>query len=116
MFNRPSAMASNGSKPYQAAIIQSVGLATPPTLITTDPAAAEILRAYYKRPAEELYDLNADPLETKNLAADPAHAATLAKLRADLDGWMKANGDEGLKTERVIQAEREKAAKAAGAK
>ena len=31
VFNRPSAMASNGSKPYQAAIIQAVGLATPPT-------------------------------------------------------------------------------------
>jgi uncharacterized sulfatase len=70
----------------------------------TDPGAAAVVGAYFKRPAEELYDLKADPNETHNLAADPAHAGTLARMRADLDGWMKANGDEGLKTERAIQA------------
>lgn len=75
-----------------------------------DPAAAEILRAYYERPDEELYDLKANPGETRNLAADPVHAAILARLRADLDGWMKANGDDGLKTERAIRAERAKPA------
>ena len=52
MFNRPSAMASNGSKPYQAAIIQAVGLATPPTLITTDPAAA---REFWHRHGTVIY-------------------------------------------------------------
>jgi hypothetical protein len=40
VVNRPSAMASNGSKPYQAALIRSFGLDTPETLVTTDPAAA----------------------------------------------------------------------------
>jgi N-sulfoglucosamine sulfohydrolase len=70
----------------------------------TDPTAAETVQAYYKRPAEELYDLKADPNETKNLAADPARSQTLTQLREDLDAWMKANGDEGLKTERAIQA------------
>jgi len=52
VFNRPSAMASNGSKPYQAAIIQAVGLSTPPTLITTDPAAA---RAFWDRHGTIIY-------------------------------------------------------------
>ncbi len=77
----------------------------------TDPAAAAVVRAYHKRPAEELYDLRADPDEVKNLAADPAHAATLARLRSDLDAWMKANGDEGMATEREHQAARAKAGK-----
>jgi predicted ATP-grasp superfamily ATP-dependent carboligase len=40
VVNRPTAMASNSSKPYQAAQIQSLGFKTPPTLITTDPQAA----------------------------------------------------------------------------
>ena len=52
VFNRPSAMASNGSKPYQAAIIQAVGLATPPTLITTDPDAA---REFWHRQGTVIY-------------------------------------------------------------
>jgi glutathione synthase/RimK-type ligase-like ATP-grasp enzyme len=40
VVNLPSAMASNGSKPYQSALIQSQGFRVPPTLITTDPEAA----------------------------------------------------------------------------
>jgi uncharacterized sulfatase len=70
----------------------------------SDRVAAEVVRAYHKRQPEELYDLNADPNETTNLVAHPAHAETLARLRADLDDWMRVNGDEGLKTERAIQA------------
>jgi hypothetical protein len=42
------------------------------------------------------------------LAADPVHAATLTKLRADLDAWMKEQGDEGLKTERALPDPRPK--------
>lgn len=47
------------------------------------------------RPKEELYDLQADPQETKNLADDPAHADALAHLRAKLDNWIKYTGDKG---------------------
>ncbi len=74
----------------------------------TDPAAAAVVRRYHKRPAEELYDLRADPWELKNLAADPAHAAIRKKLSADLDAWMKADGDEGMKTERSLPDPRPK--------
>jgi arylsulfatase A-like enzyme len=48
-----------------------------------------------KRPAEELYDLAADPHELKNLAADPAHRDTLAALRKRLADWEEATGDRG---------------------
>lgn len=40
-----------------------------------------------QRPAEELYDTQTDPHEIDNLAADPAHAELLARLRAELDDW-----------------------------
>jgi arylsulfatase A-like enzyme len=40
--------------------------------------------------AAELYDLTKDPLETNNLADDPAHAATLQELAARLEAWQKA--------------------------
>lgn len=39
VVNRPTAMADNMSKPYQAAQIRAHGFATPDTLITTDPEA-----------------------------------------------------------------------------
>lgn len=69
----------------------------------TDPAAAAVVQRYHTRPAEELYDVQTDPWELHNLAADPAHAEVLAKLRADLDVWMRGNDDEGLATERELK-------------
>lgn len=39
VVNRPAAMASNESKPYQLELIRAAGFAVPPTLVTTDPAA-----------------------------------------------------------------------------
>jgi N-sulfoglucosamine sulfohydrolase len=46
------------------------------------------------RPSEELYDLEADPLEGTNLAGVPEHAAALAELRGRLDAWMAATDDD----------------------
>lgn len=40
VLNRPSHMAANNSKPYQALWLESLGFKIPPTLITTDPEAA----------------------------------------------------------------------------
>ena len=61
----------------------------------TDATAAAIVKRYHERPSEELYDLKDDPNEVKNLAADSKHAARLASLRAELDAWMKQQGDAG---------------------
>ncbi|HKC66274.1 MAG TPA: hypothetical protein VKB86_21705 [Pyrinomonadaceae bacterium] len=41
VVNRPTAMASNNSKPFQSAIIQRHGFAVPETLVTTDRNALE---------------------------------------------------------------------------
>ena len=51
------------------------------------------------RPVEELYDLNADPHEINNLAANPEYAAKLKELRGRLDHWMETSGDQGQKPE-----------------
>jgi hypothetical protein len=40
VVNRPSAMASNGSKPFQSLWIKRAGFEVPETLVTTDPEAA----------------------------------------------------------------------------
>ncbi|WP_263168109.1 sulfatase [Streptomyces sp. SCSIO ZS0520] len=45
------------------------------------------------RPAEELYDLRADPWERTDLAADPAHGALREELAAELRDWQQASGD-----------------------
>jgi uncharacterized sulfatase len=74
----------------------------------TDPAVAAVVRRYHTRPAEELYDLKADPWELKNLAGDPAHAATLTALRTDLDNRMREQGDKGMATERALPDPRPK--------
>jgi arylsulfatase A-like enzyme len=55
------------------------------------------------RPPEELYDLKADPFETVNLAADPAHAETLRELRLNLYGWMLETRDCGLFPEPALE-------------
>jgi hypothetical protein len=51
------------------------------------------------RPVEELYDLQSDPYELKNLADDPAHQGVLKELRRELDGWLTRTGDHGRKPE-----------------
>ena len=60
-----------------------------------NPSAAALLLRYHEHPAEELYDLAADPYELKNLATNPQFAAQLAALRGQVDAWMKESGDEG---------------------
>jgi len=62
------------------------------------------LRQYFEstKPVEELYDLESDPFEVNNLAADPAHSATLQRLRGELEGWQEKIDDRGLVPEALL--------------
>ncbi|MGI9471719.1 MAG: sulfatase-like hydrolase/transferase [Rubripirellula sp.] len=48
-----------------------------------------------ERPAEELYDVKADPSQLENLAEDPQYALELKRHRNLLDQWLAA-GDAGV--------------------
>lgn len=49
--------------------------------------------AYVNRAKEELYDLEADPHETRNLATDPALQDVLKRLQSKLHDWQKQTRD-----------------------
>lgn len=51
------------------------------------------LKAYIQRPAEELYDLEADPEEVRNLAADPAFRDQLEEMRRETENWQRETSD-----------------------
>jgi len=54
------------------------------------------------KPPEELYDLSADRDEIKNLAADPAHKATLERFRKAENEWVLKTRDVGFLSEDEI--------------
>lgn len=54
------------------------------------------VRDFFRRPHEELYDLTADPHETRNIASDPAHSDTLAAMRQQVEDWQKQTRDPWL--------------------
>ncbi len=82
-----------------------------PKKAMTDPIAAAIVTRYHTRPAEELYDVTADPWEQTNLIGKPEYAKIVAGLRVKLTDWMKANGDLGRETEEKLPDPRPKAKK-----
>ncbi len=51
------------------------------------------VKAYIHRPRFELYDLEADPHEVRNLAEDPAHAALLKELQEKIKAFQKRTKD-----------------------
>ncbi len=57
---------------------------------------ARTVRDYIQRPEYELYDLATDPLESTNLAADPAHAELLRELQARLLAFQQRTADPWL--------------------
>ena len=65
-----------------------------------------------KMQAEELYDLQADPWEIRNLAGAPEQEATLKRLRGVLETWIDDSNDQGRIPEPPgTETGREKAAK-----
>src|SRR5690606_12648440 len=46
--------------------------------------AAAVLWRYHNRPAEELYDIDTDPWEQVNLAADPMYTDMLDRFRTQM--------------------------------
>jgi arylsulfatase A-like enzyme len=51
------------------------------------------------RPAEELYDTQADPHQVRNLSDEMAHRETLERMRKAVADWMARIGDQGLVNE-----------------
>lgn len=91
---------------------QHVGyqLQTPTTRVWKELFAAGKLtpeQSYFwqmPRASEELYDLQNDRWEVKNLAADPAHKETLERMRKATRDWMLTSRDVGLLPEGEIHS------------
>jgi arylsulfatase A-like enzyme len=59
-----------------------------------DPAVRPLFESSFgKRPAEELFDLKADPYQLHNVADDPAYASRKADLKKRLGAFLSATGD-----------------------
>jgi N-sulfoglucosamine sulfohydrolase len=50
-------------------------------------------------PAEELYDVVADPYETRNLVGSSEHESVLKELRGSLEKWIVESNDQGRQFE-----------------
>jgi arylsulfatase A-like enzyme len=60
-----------------------------------------------RRPTEELYDIENDPWETKNLADDPEYASIKKRLEKVLEDWMIRTRDTGLLPEPLLKKQAE---------
>jgi arylsulfatase A-like enzyme len=69
-----------------------------------DPLAEKILFSP-TRPTEELYAWTTDRWQVTNLAGDPAHGATLEKMRSRLDRWIVETKDHGPESEKMYDSD-----------
>jgi N-sulfoglucosamine sulfohydrolase len=72
--------------------------ACPTATLLTDPGSRKSFARQYdlcyrKRPAEELYDLKADPWQVNNLAAKPDYRARKEQLWSRLSSYLRQTGD-----------------------
>ena len=63
----------------------------------TNPGAAERVKTFRYRSAEELYDLKSDPDGLHNLINDPKFKAKVRTSQKELEQWMVKNNDPLLK-------------------
>ena len=77
----------------------------------THPLARTIIDRTLIRPAEELYDVEADPQMMNNLINDDSHADRVESLKAKLHEWREANNDAGVEmdTQEAFQAHQQSA-------
>ncbi|KAJ6016305.1 Alkaline phosphatase-like alpha/beta/alpha [Penicillium herquei] len=54
------------------------------------------LKDYFFRPAEELYDIQDDPEEVRNLAKDPEYKSVLERMRTAMEEWQGRTEDAWL--------------------
>ncbi len=59
----------------------------------------EFERYYYPKPVEELYDLESDPAELRNLAGDPGMADRKASMKEKMHRWILETRDLGFLNE-----------------
>jgi len=62
----------------------------------TDPQATKLVDTIEHHPAEELYDLQADPYELSNIASKPGAEPILSKMRRKLKEWMVSQTDPAV--------------------
>ena len=75
--NRPSAMTSNNSKPYQAALIRQVGFSVPETVVTNDP---DQVRRFRRKHGRVVYKSTSGVRSIVH-ELTPGRAATLDRVR-----------------------------------
>ncbi|MHC4647403.1 MAG: sulfatase family protein [Planctomycetota bacterium] len=75
---------------------------------SANPHTYNMVKRYMRRPAEQLYHTAKDPYEMTDLAHDPAASDIKSRLSAELDRWMKIQGDPGapLDTPEAFKAAR----------
>jgi len=60
------------------------------------------------KPVEELYDVEKDPFQMRNLAGDPQHKVVLERMRTSCEQWMVENRDLGLLSQFELYTRSEK--------
>ncbi|MEA3366534.1 MAG: sulfatase-like hydrolase/transferase [Planctomycetota bacterium] len=85
-YHQPSAWPGQGEIRGEISRVAAQGNLTPPQRHYAGPT----------KPAEELYDCRADPLNLVNLVGDPKHEKVLQRLRKEHRRWVLASRDVGF--------------------